>query len=90
MQESDLKDADRIFRLAFGTFLGLPDPLSFAGDSDFVYTRYRTDPDAALVAEVDGKVAGSNFALKALDNPVRVVPLGRLVSCLPYRRHYPV
>ena len=63
MQERDLQDADKIFRLAFGTFLGLPNPLSFAGDSDFVYTRYKTDPDAALVAEVDDRVAGSNFAL---------------------------
>lgn len=63
MQESDLEEADRIFRLAFGTFLGLPDPMSFAGDADFVYTRYRADPDAALVAKVDGMVAGSNFAL---------------------------
>jgi N-acetylglutamate synthase-like GNAT family acetyltransferase len=63
MQESDLGEADRIFRLAFGTFLGLPDPMSFAGDSDFVYTRYQADPQAALVAEVDGRIAGSNFAL---------------------------
>ena len=34
MQESDLQEADRIMRLAFGTFLGLPDPRSFAGDAD--------------------------------------------------------
>jgi len=63
MQESDLQEADRIMRLAFGTFLGLPDPMSFAGDADYVYTRYRADPSAALVAQVDGKIAGSNFAL---------------------------
>lgn len=63
MQESDLKEADRIMRLAFGTFIDLPDPMSFAGDADYVYTRYHADPSAALVAEVDGKIAGSNFAL---------------------------
>lgn len=63
MQESDLKESDKIMRLAFGTFLGLPEPLAFAGDADYVNTRYRTDPSAALVAEVDGKVAGSNFAM---------------------------
>lgn len=63
MQESDLQEADRIMRLAFGTFIGLPDPMSFAGDADCVYTRYRSDPSAALVAEVYGKIAGSNFAL---------------------------
>jgi GNAT superfamily N-acetyltransferase len=63
MRESDLQEADRIMRLAFGTFLGLPDPMSFAGDADYVRTRYRTDPSAALAAEVDGRLAGSNFAL---------------------------
>ncbi|WP_075054758.1 GNAT family N-acetyltransferase [Nitrososphaera viennensis] len=63
MRESDLQEADRIMRLAFGTFIGLPDPMSFAGDADYVYTRYRADPSAALVAEVGGKIAGSNFAL---------------------------
>lgn len=63
MQENDLQEADRIMRLAFGTFIGLPDPMSFAGDADYVYTRYRADPSAALVAEVDGKIVGSNFAL---------------------------
>jgi hypothetical protein len=30
LQESDVREADRIFRLAFGTFLGLPDPPSFS------------------------------------------------------------
>jgi GNAT superfamily N-acetyltransferase len=63
MREDDLQEADRIMRLAFGTFIGLPDPVSFAGDADYVYTRYRADPLAALVAEIDGKIAGSNFAL---------------------------
>lgn len=63
MKESDLPDADRIFRLAFGTFLGMPDPMAFSGDADYIGTRYRADPPAALAAEVDGKFAGSNFAL---------------------------
>ena len=51
MREDDLQEADRIMRLAFGTFIDLPDPAWFAGDADFVYTRYRADPSAALVAE---------------------------------------
>ena len=63
MHESDIPEADKIMRLAFGTFLGLPNPLSFMGDADYVKTRYHADPSAALVAEVDGKLAGSNFAL---------------------------
>ncbi|HEY1211955.1 MAG TPA: GNAT family N-acetyltransferase [Nitrososphaera sp.] len=63
MREEDLDEADRIMRLAFGIFLGMPEPLKFMGDADFVHTRYRADPSAALSAEVDGKIVGSNFAL---------------------------
>jgi GNAT superfamily N-acetyltransferase len=63
MREDDLEQADRIVRLAFGTFLGLPDPMKFMGDADYASTRYRADPPAALAAEIDGKIAGSNFAL---------------------------
>lgn len=63
MRDTDLEEADRIMRLAFGTFLGLPDPMKFMGDADYVRTRYRADPSAALVAEIDGRIVGSNFAL---------------------------
>lgn len=62
LQERDLPEADRIFRLAFGTFLGLPDPLAFAGDADFVNTRFRAAPEAAIGAFQDGVLVGSNFA----------------------------
>src|SRR5687768_16839562 len=63
MREDDLEEADRIMRLAFGTFIGMPDPMKFMGDADYVHTRYRADPPAALAAEIDGRVVGSNFAL---------------------------
>ena len=62
LQEEDLEVADRIMRLAFGSFLGLPEPEKFMGDAGFVRSRWRTDPSAAFVAEVDSSVAGSNFA----------------------------
>lgn len=62
MRESDLAEADRIVRLAFGTFMGLADPMSVFGDSDFAYTRFTAAPEAALTAEAGGKVVGSNFA----------------------------
>jgi GNAT superfamily N-acetyltransferase len=64
LNENDLPEADRVIRLAFGTFLGLADPMTVFGDSDFAYTRFAAAPDAALAAEVDGKLAGSNFATK--------------------------
>lgn len=63
MREDDFDEADRIMRLAFGTYLGLPDPMKFMGDADFIRTRFKCDPSAALTAEVDGRVVGSNFAL---------------------------
>jgi len=49
-------------RLAFGSFLGMPEPEKFMGDAGYVRSRWRTDPSAAFVAEVDGAIAGSNFA----------------------------
>ncbi len=64
LDERDLPEADRIFRLAFGTFLGLPDPMAFAGDSELVRPRWRAAPEAALGAYDDGALVGSNFATR--------------------------
>ena len=54
MREADLVEARGIFSIAFGTFLGLPDPEAFAADEDYIFTRWRADPAAALVAEANG------------------------------------
>ncbi|MBV9082235.1 MAG: GNAT family N-acetyltransferase [Acidobacteriaceae bacterium] len=62
MLEADLVEARRIFRVAFGTFLGVPNPEDFWADREYVFTRWRTDPDATLAAELHGSLAGSNFA----------------------------
>ncbi len=56
--ESDLDAADTVLRSAFNTFVGVPD---LFGDADYVRTRFRAARDAALVAEVDGELVGSNF-----------------------------
>jgi predicted N-acetyltransferase YhbS len=61
LRESDIQTADRILRLAFGTFLGLQDPLQFFGDADYIRTRLRADPSAAFAAEANGELVGSNF-----------------------------
>jgi GNAT superfamily N-acetyltransferase len=58
----DLDEADRICRVAFGTFLQVPEPETFFGDAELVRTRWKADPGAALAAELDGRLAGSNFA----------------------------
>jgi GNAT superfamily N-acetyltransferase len=62
LQESDLDSADHIMRLAFGTFIGLPEPAQFMGDADYVRTRWRANPSAAFAAEAEGRLVGSNFA----------------------------
>jgi len=62
LAETDLDLADRICRIAFGTFVGVPEPERFFGDRDYVKTRWRADPAAALGAEIDGGLVGSNFA----------------------------
>jgi predicted N-acetyltransferase YhbS len=64
MREDDVAAADRIFRLAFGTFLRLPDPSSFAGDADYVRGRRAAWPETAFVAERDGEVVGSILSVR--------------------------
>ena len=62
LAEEDLDEADRIFRVAFGTFLGMPEPEKFSGDADSVRTRWKGYPGVALAAELDGRLVGSIFA----------------------------
>jgi predicted N-acetyltransferase YhbS len=64
LQEKDLLEADRIFRLAFGTFAGLPEPEKFGGDIDKIRTRWLADPAAAFGAEVDGELVASIFVTR--------------------------
>src|SRR5216684_5405644 len=64
LREEDLPAADRIVRLAFGTFLGLPDPLNFMGDAEYVRTRWVADPSAVFGAELGGELVGTNFATR--------------------------
>jgi len=64
LREEDLPATDRIMRLAFGTFLGLPDPMKFMGDADYVRTRWLADPSAVFGAEMAGELVGTNFATR--------------------------
>jgi predicted N-acetyltransferase YhbS len=59
MQQNDLAEADRVFRLAFGTRLRLPDPMRFRGDSRLLQPRFATDPATAFVALAEGRLVGS-------------------------------
>jgi GNAT superfamily N-acetyltransferase len=62
--ERDLPEAERIFRVAFGTYLGVPEPETFWSDRDYVYGRWRAPHVAALGATLDGRLVGSNFATR--------------------------
>jgi GNAT superfamily N-acetyltransferase len=60
LRENELEEAGRIVRLAFGTFLGLPNPLEFMGDRDFLTPRWRSRNTVVLAAREDGRLLGSN------------------------------
>ena len=64
LEQGDLQNADLIMRVAFGTFMGVPEPEKFGEGADHVKTRWITDPNAAFAAEADGKLVGSNFATR--------------------------
>jgi GNAT superfamily N-acetyltransferase len=78
LPEMNLTEADRIFRVAFGTFLGLPNPVEFFGDADYVRTRWTADPSAAFGAYLGNELVGSNFATRwgsvAFFGPLTVRP----------------
>jgi GNAT superfamily N-acetyltransferase len=64
LRQKDLLDADHIMRVAFGTFLGDPDPANFGEGMDHVKSRWRADPNAAFGAEADGELVGSSFVTR--------------------------
>jgi GNAT superfamily N-acetyltransferase len=64
LRETELNEAGRIVRLAFGTFLGLPNPLEFMGDRDFVLPRWRSRNTKVLAAREGGKLIGLNVVTR--------------------------
>jgi predicted N-acetyltransferase YhbS len=63
MTPDDLEAADRIHRLAFGTFFGLPEPSRFRTGAEVLRTRFVTDPATAWVAEQGGVIVGSAIGM---------------------------
>ncbi len=62
LQERDLKEAQRIVRRAFGTFMGVADLDNFWTDFDYVYGRFGCEHTAAFAADDEsGALAGVNF-----------------------------
>lgn len=62
--EKDLIEADRIMRLAFGTFTRQTDPRNYMDDAGVVIPRWRTAPEYSFAAEIDGRLVGSNFVAR--------------------------
>ena len=78
LREDELGEADAICRRAFGTFLGLPDPLAWNGDAQVLRCRWAADPGATLALLEDGVLAGSNVVTRwgsvGLFGPLTVDP----------------
>jgi len=64
LRESELAEAARIVRHAFGTFIGVPDLDTFWTDRDYVHGRWRAPHVAAFAARSDDRLVGSNFAVR--------------------------
>lgn len=64
LERGDLHDADLVFRLAFGTMLGVPDPARYAEGAELVRCRFGVDPAGALKAVAGGELVGSAFVVR--------------------------
>jgi GNAT superfamily N-acetyltransferase len=64
LKQSELEEADRIVRLAFGTFLELPNPLDFMGDRTFMAPRWRSPHVKAIAAREGSRLIGSNLVTR--------------------------
>ena len=78
LKKSELEEAGRIVRLAFGTFLGLPNPLDFMGDRNFMAPRWRSPHVKVIAARQGGRLIGSNIATRwgsfGFFGPLTVLP----------------
>jgi GNAT superfamily N-acetyltransferase len=78
LKKNELPEADRIFRLAFGTFLGLPDPSTFMGDRDLTTNRGRARNVQVLAARDGRRLVGTNFLTTwgafAFFGPLTILP----------------
>jgi len=78
LKQSELGEADRIVRLAFGTFLGLTNPLDFMGDRNFMTPRWRSAHVKVIAARDGSRLIGSNVATRwgsfGFFGPLTVLP----------------
>ncbi len=78
LKQSELEEAGRIVRLAFGTFLGLPNPLDFMGDRDLMTPRWHSTHVKVIAARDGSRLIGSNVITRwgsfGFFGPLTVLP----------------
>jgi GNAT superfamily N-acetyltransferase len=78
LKQTELEEAHRILRLAFGTFLGMPDPLAFMGDRNLISPRFRSTHVKVLAARENGRLIGTNAVTRwgsfGFFGPLTVLP----------------
>jgi len=78
LKENELEEADRIVRIAFGTFLGVPKPLELFGDRNFITPRWHATNTKFLAARDNGRLVGSNVVTRwgsfGFFGPLTVLP----------------
>jgi GNAT superfamily N-acetyltransferase len=78
LKRGELEEADRIVRLAFGTFLGVPNPLDIVTDRKFIEPRWRSTHVKVIAARDGGRLIGSNVATRwgsfGFFGPLTVLP----------------
>lgn len=78
LKKGELEEAERIVRMAFGTFLGLPNPLDFMGDRSFVASRWSSPHTKVIAARAGGRLIGSNVVTRwgafGFFGPLTVLP----------------
>jgi GNAT superfamily N-acetyltransferase len=78
LKEGELEEADRIVRVAFGTFLGVPNPAEFMGDRHFMTPRWRSTHVKVIAAREGGRLVGTNILTRwgsfGFFGPLTVLP----------------
>ncbi len=78
LKANEIDEASRIVRLAFGTFLGLPDPMVFMGDRNFMAPRFHSKHVKVLAAREKERLIGTNVLTRwgsfAFFGPLTILP----------------
>jgi GNAT superfamily N-acetyltransferase len=63
LQESDLREAEKICRAAFGTIRRVRDVETYWIDREYAWSRWHAEPTCAFAADFEGRLAGTNFGV---------------------------